>query len=123
VGVQEHEVPEPVATHERAPLRGVRGIDVVMLAETIQRERDGEDEEDRDDAGAGGGIETERVPEDGNDRQVERDREPALGRDRALQLEWVRRRLAPRGAEVNREERRRTGQQVIPALVMSRRKG
>ena len=50
VGVEEREVPEPVAAHQRAPLRRVGGIDVVVLAEPVQRERDRKDEEDGDDA-------------------------------------------------------------------------
>src|SRR5687767_1065954 len=52
VGIEEHEVPEPAPAHQRAPLRRIGRIDVVMLAETVQREGDREDEEHRNDAGA-----------------------------------------------------------------------
>src|SRR5215203_2651538 len=50
VGVQEGKIPEPVPAHERSPLRRIGGIDIVVLPQTIQRERDGENEEHRDDA-------------------------------------------------------------------------
>ena len=52
VRVEEREIPEPMAAHQRAPLGRVGGIDVVVLAEAVERERDREDEEDRDDARA-----------------------------------------------------------------------
>ena len=55
VGVQEREVPKPVAAHQRAPFRGVVGIDVVVLPQTVQREGDREDEEDRKNVGPQGG--------------------------------------------------------------------
>ena len=63
VRIQEREVPEPVPAHQRAPLRRVAGIDVVVLAEAVEREGDREDEEDRNDARAQRCVETEDVPD------------------------------------------------------------
>ena len=41
--------PRTTSLHQRRPLRGIGGIDVVVLAEAVEREGDREDEEDRDD--------------------------------------------------------------------------
>src|SRR5207244_12159322 len=87
-----------------------------------EREGDGEDGED------GHGVELEGDPpaaDERNDREhaeLEDDRGDALARDAALQLRLVRRRLLLRGAEVDREERRREVEELEPARVALRRK-
>ena len=90
VRVEEREVPEPVAAHQRAPLRRIGGIDVVMLPEAIEREGDGEDEEDRDD------VQLERDQPAADERdgeqhaELKRDRRQALARDAFAKLRFVR---------------------------------
>jgi hypothetical protein len=106
VRIEVDEIPEPVPAHEGAPFRGIRRIDVVVLSEPVQREGDRKDEEDRDDARAQRRVEPEGVPDERHDRQVEDHRQPPLARDRALERRRIRGRLTPRGAEIDREERR-----------------
>ena len=47
VGAQEDAVPQQGARpHERAPVGGIVGVDVVVLPEAVERERDGKHQED-----------------------------------------------------------------------------
>ena len=121
VRVEECEVPEPVAAHQRAPLRRIGGVDVVVLAEAVQRERDREDEEDREKVGARRGGAARQRPDQREHREMRRDRHLALERDAPLQAGRIGRALLPRGAEVDRKQRRRAVEQLEPAGVDLRR--
>ncbi len=121
VGVQKRKIPEPVPAHQRAPFRGVVGIDVVVLAEAIQRKRDRKHEEHGDDVGAQRRRAAGERPDEGERRQVRRDRHPALERDALLQRIRIRRTLPARRAEINREQDRRAVQQLVPPRVDLRR--
>ena len=117
VGIQEREIPEPVAAHQRAPFRRIVRIDVVVLPETVQRERDRKHEEHRDDIRAQRrGAPGER-PYERKHCQVRRDRHLALERDAPLQRLRICRAFLPRRAEIDREERRRAVQQLEPARI------
>ena len=121
IRVEEREVPEPVALHQRAPLRRVGGIDVVVLAEPVQRERDRKDEEYGDDTGTDGNGCAEEIPQQREGRQVEPHRQPALTPDGALQIRRIRGGFEARSAEVDREQRGRRIEQLQPARIDLRR--
>src|SRR4051794_38701126 len=70
VRVEKRDVPEPVPLHQGAPLRGIGGVDIVVLSETIQRKRDREYKKDGDDARAKRGIKAEEIPEREDSREV-----------------------------------------------------
>src|SRR5215211_1808318 len=89
VRVQECKVPEPVPAHERAPLSRIGWIDVVVLAQAIQREGNRKNEEDRDDARPQRRVEAEEVPEQCQRAEVCGERELPFDRDPALQLDWI----------------------------------
>src|SRR6185436_20117493 len=121
IGVQEREIPEPVSLHQRSPLRRIVRIDVVMLAEPVQGEGDRKHEEDRNDTGPKRGIETEEIPESDQGSQMGSDRHLALPTDRVLEVGRIGRRLATRRTEIDRKERGRAVQQLVPPLVHLRR--
>ena len=120
VGVQVGEIPEPVAAHQSAPLGGIIRIDVVVLSQSIKCERHGEHEKHRDDARPERRVKAEEIPERRNRSEMKREGEPSLERNTALQLGRVGRRFPPRGAEVDREERRSAVEKLVPALVYLR---
>src|SRR5438093_713968 len=121
VRVEKREIPEPVPPHERAPLRGIARIDVVVLSEPVQRERDREDEEDRDNVRAHGRGAARGRPDQREHRQVRDERDAALEHDAPLERGGIGRAFLPRGPEVDRKQRRRTVQQLEPPRVGLRR--
>ena len=122
VRVEEREIPEPVAAHQRAPLRGIGRIDVVVLAEPVQREGDREDEEDREQVGARRRAARRRTSRSARaPRGARRSTTLRSNAIALLQLGGIGRALPPRGAEVDREQRRRSVQQLVPARVDLRR--
>ena len=121
VRVEEREVPEPVAAHQRAPLRGIGGIDVVVLTEPVQRERDREDEEDRDDVGARAAPPPANVQISASTVRCAAIDTLRSSGDALLQRGRIGRALLPRRAEIDREQRRRAVQQLEPARVDLRR--
>ena len=106
VRVEEREVPEPVAAHQRAPLGRVRWIDVVVLAEAVQGERNRENEEDRNNVCAHRRGAARERPDQREHRQVRDDRDAALERDAPLERGGIGRAFLPRGPEVDRKQRR-----------------
>src|SRR5713226_8166222 len=89
VRIEKGEIPEPMAAEERAPLGRIGWIDVVMLAKTIEGERDGEDEEDREDISAQRRAEAGEPPDEHQGHQVHDDRYPTLEDDLTLQLDRI----------------------------------
>src|SRR5438105_7277706 len=88
-----------------------------MLTETIEREGNREDEENRNHIQ----LERDEPSADARDErkhpELKRNRDPALARDALAQLRLVRRVLFSSGAEVDREQRRREIERLEPARV------
>src|SRR5512143_2438181 len=92
-----------------------------MLPEAVQRERDRKDEEVGDEVHA-----REHPPAAGQDDpghygDVKGDRRAPLPGNAALKLRGVARGFLARSAEVDREERRREVEELVPGLVDLRR--
>src|SRR3982751_364161 len=117
VRVEECEVPEPVPLHQGPPLRRIRGIDVVVLAKAVQRKGNGKHEKDGDDARAKRGVEAEEIPQSGERHQMRCNRNLPLPANALLELRRICRGFAPSGPEVNREQRRRAVEQLVPAFI------
>ena len=90
-----------------------------MLPEAVQREGDGKDQEIRHEVDAREHSPAAQQEDHRHDGEVERDRAAALPRDPPLESRWVGRGLAPRRAEIDREERGREVEQLVPGLVDS----